>query len=635
MLQTIHEKLKGPFAISILGVLAVVFVFWGVEFVSLGSGPNASGIKVNGTDLNGEELRRAYQEEINRIQVALGDQDVPAEIRTRIQGDVLEGSIRRELIRQRAEELRLRASDADLLESLKQYEAFMVDGKFNKDAYYATLRAENIEPTRFEAQQRQQLAIRLLDRGLAASTFVTKGELERAAALRNETRAIGYAVVPAASFVAGITPDEASVNAWYEKNAKQYMTAETATIEYIDLSLADVASGVTVTDEALHAYFDENQQRFAAAERRRASHILIAIDKDEAKAKKQAEDLLARAKAGEDFAALARQFSQDTGSAAQGGDLGWAEKSFFVGPFGDAVWGMQQGQIIGPVRTEFGFHVIRLDGVEAGHAKSFDEARVELEGEYRRNEAEKRFGDLQEQLDTTTFESGGNLAQVATKLALTIKKLDVFTRQGGGDLGADPKLVSTVFAADMLGGSIARTVPLGEGRVVAVRVAAHQPSQQRPLAEVRDQVVEAVRLAQAREQASAAASELMKQLQGGGNWSELAAARGIVTPAGPSVTPRAVRRDDATIPAPVLKSAFKASRPQNGPVYGLAALENGDAVVWAVTTAQPGSPESMIPAERQQFVERVRDDLRVGDTSVYVAQLRAEAKVKGNTKIFD
>lgn len=635
MLQTIHEKLQGPFAVTILGILAVVFVFWGVEFVSIGGGARATGLEVNGEDVNATELRREYQEQISRYQAALGAQEMPENLRQQLQQEVLERAVRSELISQRADKQRFRASDEQLRKSLEQIPPFQVDGKFDKDAYYATLRAQNIEPVAFEAQQRRDLAIRLLERGLTASAFATRSEIDRNVQLRREQRTVAYAVVPVGRFIAAAAPDEAALAAYYEKNGRQFLTAESATIEYVDLSIADVAAGVKVTEEALRGFYEDNPERFAPVERRRASHILISVDKDEAAAQKTAQDVYERARKGEDFAALAKQYSQDAGSAAQGGDLGWSEKSMFVGPFADAVWAMQPGEIRGPVRTEFGWHIIRLDGIEGGQSRSFEAARAEIEPEFRRNEAEKLFGDLQERLDTETFESGGNLQQVAAQLGLPLRRVENFMRSGGGDLGTDPRLVNTVFDAEMTSGSAARTVELGEGRVVAVRVVAYRKPEQRPLADVRAEVLAAVRKEQGQERTAAAARDLMQQLQAGGDWATLTAPYVAETAPGPSTTARAIGREDATMPVEVTQLAFKAPRPTRGPGFGVATLPNGDAAVWMVVAAAPGSTAGMSESERGQLVLRVLQELRSNDVGLYMAQLRSTARVKSNASLFE
>jgi len=636
MLQAIHDNLKGVFAMIILGALAVVFVFWGVEFVSVGGLTASQGIEVNGQDVNTTEIRQAYQEEITRYQAAFGAADVPTELREKIRQDVLEGAIRQELIRQRTDEQRFRASNADVLETLKEIPAFQVDGKFSKDAYYAALRSANLEPAVFEAQQKHYVAARQLDRGIYASAIVLPQEYTRREALLNETREIAWFVVPAARFMDEASPDEAAIADYYARNKASYQTEESANLQYVELSLADLSADVTVTEEALRAFYEDNLDRYTSIERRRASHILVTSSGDDAADEAKARAAYDRAVAGEDFAGLAAELSQDPGSAQQGGDLGWAERGNFVAPFADAMWSLKPGEISAPVRTEFGWHVIKLDGVEAGEVRSFEEVRGEIEPEYRRSESERLFGDLQDQLDTDAFEAGGDLQRVAEGLALEIRTQDGFTRAGGGPLGNSTALVDAVFEPDVLSGSQLRTIELEPGRVVAIKVVAHDPPREKPLDEVRGEVVAALAVESARQATAARAAALAEELRGGGSWATTAKPWIPAEATDPtSATLRFVHRGEAAVPAEITAAAFKAGQPAGQPLYGTTTLASGDTAVWTVTYVKPGSPATLSPAERAQAMRTARDRASFQDASVYVTALRSKAEVKVNPQLFE
>jgi len=634
MLQAIHDNLKGVFAMIILGVLAVVFIFWGVEFVSVGGLTATKGIEVNGQDVNVSEVRQAYQEQVTQYQVATGGMDLPEEVREQIKRDVVEGTVANELIRQRTAEQRFRATDGDVLEVLQQIPAFQVDGKFSKDAYYAALRAANIEPAYFEAQQKQTVAARLLDRGIIASAFVLPREFERREALLNESREVAWIVLPAGRFIEDVKLDEAALSAWYEEHKANYRTDEQANLQYVEISLDDLAQSVQVTDDALRAYYENNLDRYRAPERRRVRHILIASDGDDAAAEARAKTAYDRAVAGEDFAGLAQELSQDPGSASQGGDLGWADRETFVGPFADAAWSMEQGEIKGPVRTQFGWHVLMLEGIEASATPSFGELQPQLEAEYRRTESEKLFGDLQEQLDTEAFEAGGDLQRVADALALPIRSVDGFTRQGGA-LGTSPDVVAAVFDPEVLNGSQLRTVEIAPGRVVALKVVAHQPPRDRPLEEVREQVAAAFAEEQARAAAARRAAALVEELRGGAEWDVVASKwipEDVTDPSSASL--RFIRRAEPAVPPAVSAAAFRAGQPEGRPAYGTATLASGDTAVWTVTYVRPGSPAALAPAQRAAALNEARDQNRFRDAAVYLAQLRAAAEVEVNPQLF-
>ena len=635
MLQTIHDKLRGVFATTILTALGVVFIFWGVE-AKIGTFTKAQGIEVNGTELNVQDVRRGYQEDLSRYQAAFGAAGVPDEIRTKLQASALDKAVLSELVRQRTQKLRFVASDREVLGIIEQIPAFQVDGKFSADAYHAALRSAAMRPDQFERDQREFAVARQLDRGISSSTFVLPAEMDRRVSLMNEARDIAWVTIPAAEFLPLVALDDAALKAWYEGHKSLYMTEEQATVEYVELNLDTMAAAATITESQLREFYDTNKERFSTPGRRHARHILVAIkDGDEAAAAAKAKKVYERARAGEDFAKLAKELSDDAGSAAAGGDLGWALRSDFVPAFADAVWNMKPGDLSEPVRSEFGFHVIKLEGAENDSTKSFDEVRAQIEPEVRRAEVEKAFGDKQEMLDTLAFESAGNLAEVATKLDLPVRRIERFTRAGGGELGNNPALIEAVFAPEVLSGSELRTVELSQGHVVAVRVAAHSPATARPYEEVRDQVAAAARLEAAQHLAAEKAKAVAAGLSGGGDWTAATQAWRKGAPESATDQPRPVRRDEKLVPAEIKDAAFRAAKPDGRARFGTAELNTGDAVVWMMSAVHTGTLAALSPADRQKAADAAQQSLSVADAAAYITSMRAAAKVDVNPQVFE
>jgi peptidyl-prolyl cis-trans isomerase D len=631
MLQTIHDKLKGIFALVILIALGVVFVFWGVD-VSVGTFTKARGIEVNGREIAIEEVRRSYQDELSRFQAAMGAAGVPEEMRVSLQKRVLDQAVRTELIRQRTKKLDFQASNEEILEAIRQVPAFQVAGQFSPDAYHAALRSIGMSPDRFEAEQREYVLARQLDRGLYNSAFVLPGELERQVALRNETRILGWVSLPALEFLDAVKLDDAAIQAHYEAHKARYQTEEQATVDFIELDIESFAAKAVISDEQLRQFYEENQARYTQAGRRHVRHILIEAGDDAVAAEARARKATERASAGEDFAALANELSDDTGSKDSGGDLGFAERGDFVAPFADAAWSMKPGEIRGPVKTDFGWHVIKLESVAEESIQGFDEVRAELEPELRRAQVEKAFGDAQEELDTLAFEAAGDLAAVATKMNLPLKRIPGFTRAGGPDLGATPKLIEAVFSPDVLAGRELRTVELAPGRVVALGVSAHVPASGRPLEEVRAQVVDSARLAEAGKRASARAAEVAAELSKGAAW-EAATAKWHRD--GATQAPRPVRRDDASIPAEIREAAFRAKSAAGKPQFGVAALANGDSAIWTVTGVESGKFATLPADQQKQEHDAARDRSAMSDAMVYITSMRSNADVDVNPQVFE
>jgi peptidyl-prolyl cis-trans isomerase D len=633
MLQTIHDRLKGIFAIAILVALGIVFVFWGINFsTDFGGFGSARGIEVNGRDVPVEVVRQNYQDQLSRMQAAFGEAGVPEEMRAAMQKQILEQSIRTELIRQRTDELGYEATDAEVLEAIREVPAFQVDGKFSPDAYHAALRSINMSPERFEAEQREFVLARQLDRGLYSSAFVLPGELERRARLTGETRTLGWVTLPASEFESEVRLDDAAIAAWYEANKARYMTDEQATVDYVELDIEAFAARADVSEVSLGAYYVDNMARYTQPGRRRARHILFAAGEDDGAAEAKAKRAYERAKAGEDFAALARELSEDPGSKESGGDLGEAERADFVGPFGDAVWDMEPGEIRGPVKTEFGWHVIKLESAAPEATRSFDEVRAELESEYRHNQVEQAFGDAQEELDTAAFEAQGDIGAVAGKLNLPVKRIETYTRAGSAELGASEKVTEAVFSPEVLAGRELRTVELSPGKVVALGASGHEPARAKPLEEVRAQVVESARLEAAGKLAAARAAELAAGLREGAAWAPTVARwTGEAT----TQAPRPVGRQDPAVPAEIREAAFRAPGPAGEARYGTATLANGDAVVWTVTSATPGELAAAGSDARRQAHDEARDRQAMSDANVYIATMRARSDIDVNPQLFE
>jgi peptidyl-prolyl cis-trans isomerase D len=633
MLQTIHDKLKGIFAITILIALGIVFVFWGVD-VSVGGFTKARGIEVNGQEIAVEDVLSGYQDERSRYQAAFGSAGVPDDMQKALQTRVLEQAVRSELIRQRTGELNFEAGPKQVLDAIRQIPAFQAGGQFSADAYHAALRSINMSPARFEAEQRDVVLAQQLDRGISSSAFVLPSEFERQVALRNETRELAWVVVPAAQFADRVELDEAAIAAYYEANKQRYMTEEVATVDYIELDIEDFASAADVTEAELREYYETNSSRYTTPGRRHARHILIAADGDEAAAEARAKAAYERARAGEDFAALARELSDDTGSKESGGDLGFAQRGDFVAAFGDAVWSMEPGDIRGPVKTEFGWHVIRLEAIDPEITRTFDDVRAELEPELRRARVERAFGDAQERLDTIAFEASGSLEPVAEEMKLPVQRIERFTRSGSAEFGAAPQLVDAVFAPDVLAGRELRTVELEPGQVVAVAVVAHAPARTQTLDEIRPQIEAAARQEKSEQLAAARATALADELAAGAAWD---VATKVWQTAAPETThrPRIARRNDAQVPGELRLAAFKAPPPAGSPRYGTATLGNGDAAIWTITAVQSGTLAALAQDERQREFDQARERAALADAMAYIAALRANADVDVNPQLFE
>src|SRR5271166_3286187 len=389
MLQSIHDKLHGWVAYVVLGAIAGSFIFWGINWTL--AAPNYAA-KVNGREISINDVRQAYQSQLAQAQrKANGNLDDKQ--RNAIKQEILDEFVGTEALITRIDSLGYRVSDQELQDEMAKIPAFQVNGKFDAAHAVAILKSQGRSVEEIEGMIRRQVQLGQLDSAMRASTFVTPSEIKRLNGLTRQQRELAWIVVPAAHYAAEAVPDDAAIAAYYEQHKGEYLSPETVNLRYVEIGLAQLETHLTLTDAQLQTYFEEqkakNPEAFTQPEQRRVSHILIqaSTPKDEAAAKAKAEDLLKRIQGGEDFAKLAKENSQDPGSAPQGGDLGWSERKVWVAPFAEAAFSMKEGEIRGPVKTQFGYHILRLDAIQAASEKTFEQSRADIEAEFRRTEA--------------------------------------------------------------------------------------------------------------------------------------------------------------------------------------------------------------------------------------------------------
>jgi peptidyl-prolyl cis-trans isomerase D len=631
MLQTIHDKLKGWLAGVVLGAIGLVFIFWGINWTM--SAPNYAA-KVNGVEIPSNDVRQAYQQQLAQYERQTNGQLSDAE-RTDLKRRVLEEYVNSEALVSRADELGYRVSDQQLLTEMSRIPQLQVDGKWDLAHALAMLKAQGRPIGQIEDMIRHDAKLRQLDGAISASSFVTPAELARLRALTRQQREIAWLTIPAAKLAAEATPDDAAVKAYYDAHKSQYMTPETVNLRYVEVSLAQLATKVHVDDAQLKAYYDEQKaktpERFTKPEQRRIRHILFQVSdpKDDAATKAKAEAALKRAQSGEDFGKLAQELSQDTGSAKNGGDLGWAERSRYVGPFAEAGFSMKEGEIKGPVKTQFGYHILKLEGIQPTAVKTFEDSKSDLDTEYRRAEADKLFNDAQDSLADAALQNA-DIDVVARKAGLEVHDIANFSRTGGGDLGKSPAVVDAAFSPDVLEGHLSPMVEIEKGRGVVLRSTDHQAPKQKSLEDVRADVVAAWKKERGTQLAAEQAVAAVKRLQGGESWDSVAKSLGLAPQ-----PPKFVARADQTVPAEIRQGVFDEPKPAGNPIYSSSPLPDGDAAVIALSAVreEPQSGDSKV--QEAMLKRQLAQQAAAGEAKGYAVAARADAKVSENLQALD
>jgi peptidyl-prolyl cis-trans isomerase D len=636
MLQQIGDSLKGHKWLTyvVFGALALIFAAWGAYGISnLSFGTSSYVAKVNGHTIPYEEVKSAWQRELNQWQQRFGGEIPPGE-RSLLEDQLLESVVRDTLLTDRAIDLGYRISEADLAAAVRAEPAFQLDGHYNAEVAKARLAQAGLSADQYANDLRSDLERRQLEEALGLSEFVTPTEVDRLHALNDQERQVRYAVLPLDKYSAGVQLTDAAIQAYYDAHKSQFMTPESVHLQYAQLSLAQVSAQITVADADLQDYYAKNKNRYISTEQRRSHHILVAVnDKvDSAAALKKAEDIEAKLKAGGNFEALAKQYSDDAGSAAQGGDLGFAERGSLPGPFGDALFTMKPGDISPPVRGQDGYHIIRLDEIVPAKGKTFDEARAEVLTQLRHDRAADKFGDIQEQIQQKIDQAGESLETLAKEFGLTLGDIPAYLKgTGGGDLGSTKELQALVFSDTVLNQHrIGGPILVGDDRLVLLKDLSHALPAPKPLAAVHEQIVAMMRRQSGSQAALAAADAAAKSLQSGKDFDAVAKDLGVTAEAA-----RFVGREDPSVPAQIREAAFKAPKPgEHHAVYQAFALPDGGAVVLGVLAVRVDTQ----PSNQQQVSAEVRElgsQYGDADARAYVEQARKDAKVQKNIGMFD
>ena len=616
---------------SILGALALVFAAWGAYgIVNLNFSSSSYAAKAGGQTIPLDAARNAWLREQGQLQQQYGG-NIPAAVEKSAQDQVLEGLISDALVSEHTQDLGYRVSQADLVSYIQGLPAFQVGGQYSPEAAKEVLAENGISQDQFEDDARSDLRRRQLLGGIIASEFVTPAEAARAQALRDEERQVQYAILPADSYQSDAPIDPAAIEAYYEAHQADYRVPEAVDLKYAQLTLAQVASTETVSDADLQAAYDKDKSRFVLPERREASHILIPFGKDPAAALKQADKVLALAQSKQDFAALAKKYSQDPGSAQNGGSLGWMDHSGFVKPFADALFNIKAvGDIVGPVKTQYGYHIIRLDGIQPGRTKTLAEARAQLEAQIKQSAASNRFGDIEDKLQSRLQDPGVSLASLAKEFNLTMGEVPQFLKGAGGPpLGEEKPLQNLLFGANAVAeGSLGGPVILDNDKMVIFEVAARHAPHVKPLADVRDSIVAVLKQQRETDAALAAAQAARTQLLSGASFAEIAKSLKVkVDP------PKFVGRGDPSVPADILSAAFETPKPLHGPVYRAVTLPKGGAALIAVSEIRTGTQQTNPYLERVLEQEQLQSEGQA-EALGYIAQLRATSKVTKNPAAF-
>ena len=621
MLQSFRDTIMGPIGYFILALIILVFTLWGVQSY-LGGGTSASIADVDGvaiTELEYENALNAQQQQIRQIY-----RDVPAQQfeTPEFRQGVLNNLITNKLVTKAAEDRGYNVSDKMLQDRITSEPAFQENGVFSKSKYEQVISAQRRSKKSFEDTLRDQLQLTQVGGSIMNTTFLPAAAKSQYSALEQQQRNIRYLTISAAALQEGITVTPAESQAYYDENSAQFMSDEQVRLNYVQLSEADLRAEIEVDPEALRALYDEAPDSFRATEFRQIRHILLPVVADASAEQEQvvkgaAEEIYARLGAGENFAELAKALSQDDLTAANGGVLPDVYLGDLHRALEAAVFSASEGDFTAPARTDVGFQIAKVDKVIGGGVQSFEEAKADVEVEYRQRQVDERFQEITETLASMSFEDDSNINDIAEATGLKLQQSDWITRQARTGIAADSAVAQAAFSDGVLNlGEKSDVIDMRDGSQIVLSLAERKSSELQSFDTVLPRVESLIKDQKARELAQNAAVDMVSALQAGTSFDQLAVDQGVSLEVAEQLTRRS-RDLDAAVVTHVFRMP---AATDTGAIHSAVTLNNGDQVVVAldsVISAPAGSPASSTSAslnssysarELEAFMKAMREN---------------------------
>ncbi|HKW81604.1 MAG TPA: SurA N-terminal domain-containing protein [Casimicrobiaceae bacterium] len=619
---------------TVLALITLPFAFFGVNYYFRGGASSNEVARVSGDRITQQEFDNAMREQQERMRQQLGSSYDPAVFdNPQVRYALLEQLIGQRVLDGQARHDQLRASDDLVRQYISRIPAFQVDGQFSPERYQQLLAQQNPPKSspEFVNDVRRALIQAPLQEPITAASIVATSSVERYLALLDQKREVAAAAVSPDAFGKGVKIDDAAVKAYYEANPTLFQTPEQAKIEYVTLTPDALSSQVSVDAAEVRKQYDDNLKQYVKPEERRASHILVAVKPDasagdKAAARKKADQLAAEARrAPGKFAELAKANSQDPGSAEQGGDLGFfARDGSMVKPFEDAVFSGKEGDIIGPVQTDFGWHVIKVTAVKPAKTQTYDEVKAQIEQDVRRQKAMRKFNEAAEQFQNLVYEQADSLQPVAKTLDLKVQTSPLLTRAQIQTLGQNkPQFVQAVFSPDSLQAKRnTDAIEVAPNTLMAARVVEYKPAAPRAFDDVKADIRRQLERKAASEAAQKAGREKLALLEQG---------KDAGLSFGKPVT-LSRNQPQPGFPPDALGSIFQ-GHPAKLPAYvGLPGPDGGFVVYEILQVIAAPAPEA---ARVAAFASRVGEQLGRELFAANVASLKAKADVKINQAVLD
>lgn len=626
MLQAIRDRVTGVVAIFVLGLLAVPFLFFGVEGY-ITSVPRDAVAKVGEAEITVNEFQAEFSRYRARLREQQGDDYNELEVnRPEARREFLEGMIDQRLLTEHARRMDMSISPNTVAELIRNIPAFQVNGRFDPEVYRQSLLASGRSPSQFENELARDLLAQELPAAVTSSALVTEADVDRWLRTQLQQRSIAWIAIEAAGFRDRIEVDDQQIAQFYEQNTNQFMRPERITVEYIELDAQQMAEGLETEEEELRQRYEAMLDRFMTQERRRGAHILITPEGagDDEQARQLAESLHSRIMDGENFAELAVEFSEDPVSADDDGSLGWIEPGVMMPEFEDVLFELSEGQVSEPVQTDFGWHIIKLNEIDSPRGQSFEEAREQIAEEVREERADELYIELNDRLIDMIYADPTGLEAIAGDLGLELRQAGPFSRFTASGVLARPEVLEEAFSdLVLLERQTSEPIEIERNRAVVLRVTEHQRPTARSLEDVSDEIRQRLVREATREAARQRAEELREQV--------LESDTGLAGLAGTmeiELNEQTVTRRSFELGSQVLNEIFRLPEPAAGDTALELIGRGNDWLLVELDEVVAGDPALADDAQRRSARQQITFSRTTREFEGFLAWLRANTEIQ-------
>lgn len=620
MLQDIRDNSQGVIAKVIIGLIVAVFALFGVESIIGGFTSSPPVAEINGEEITEVQLQASVQNLLNSLGGSIEslDQSLLEQVAL---GQIVEEVI----LRQSAQKASMSISSDRIDRSIINNPQFQINGVFDPDLAGRTMVSQGFTIPLYRESLEQQMLLSQVASAYTSSSFVMDSELSRMAELSAQTRDFRYLSIPLGTRTLGTAISDAEIQEYYDANQGDFTQQETVVARYVSLDKEVIAEELEVDESQVRAQYEEERAAFEGSAEKRAAHILFEVGPSlsEEAALQLATEAQQRLQAGEEFADLALELSTDTGSAQDGGDIGYTDGSAFPAAVEAALEVLAVDEVSDAVVSEFGVHLVKLTEDSENVFQDFEELAERIEREMKSSQVEQMYAERLGDLSNLAFETG-NLEAIAEQLNVVIYTSEPFARTGGNGIFSNPAVVSQAFSDEvMLEGNNSDVIELGDSRAVVLSVLEFNEASLLPMSEVEPEIAVLLRTEMEREAVQALGDEILSALEAGNGLDTLLVENELEW-----IAEEATRRAEPTVNQEILIQAFAMSEPSEGtPEHANITLGNDTFVLIELEKVNPGSLDAMEVAEREGMTSAIVADLGNSDFQAFMSNLQQNADI--------